>query len=495
MPILDTPWALPLALIDLVAVGLSAWHILLYKRSSASALLWINVVVLLPLVGTLIYVVLGVNRHGKRATIKELHNRTVRQQLSTYSSTLLPPPLRGDSPDDTARQPREADSFPDHLDSFASVLSRLGRYAAVGGNHVGFIDGGDALFEQALAAIADARSFVLIETYIFDCDAVGTRFLDALGAAADRGVQCALLFDAVGSLDLDQSLLDRCRARGVRIHAFDQRSLLRGRFQINLRNHRKILVVDGLAGFTGGTNISARHLAETDEGTRSEDVHVRLRGPAVAQLTAVFAEDWYSTTGEHLDQDLYFPHCGDCGDAVCRVLPSGPDGDHGAFHKLLVAAIHSAGRTLEIVTPYFIPSEAVSLALELAAMRGVEVTIILPERLDHWFVGQATNAYLGPLLDAGVGIHRRPGALLHAKLTVVDGLWGLVGSSNVDPRGYWLNYELNLGIVEPATLATMGAWIAAQRERSMPLDAGAWRKRGVVVRAWENFWALFSPLL
>ena len=495
MPALDPFWTTVLVLFDVLAVLLSGWHILLHKRTSSSALLWLNIVILLPLIGTLLYVAFGVARHGRRATIKELHNLAVRQQLSPLVPSLLPDPLRGDSPEDTRKAPLEADRFPEHLDPFAALLARLGRYRAVDGNRVDFIDGGDAFFDQAIAGIQTARTSVLLETYIFDCDSVGHRFLDALGDAAERGVRCALLYDAVGSLDLDALHLDRARDRGVKIHPFDQRSLLRGRFQLNLRNHRKILVIDGALGFTGGTNVSELHLAETPERTRSEDVHVAVRGPAVTQLSAVFAEDWHSSTGEALAEDLYFPRCAEQGTSVCRVLPSGPDGDYRAFNKLIVAAIHGAGLSLEIVTPYFIPSEAVSLALQVAAMRGVQVTVILPERLDHWFVGQASNSYLGPLLDAGVDIRKRPGAFVHAKVTVVDGLWALVGSSNVDPRGYWLNYELNLGIVGEEDVARISAWVETQRALAVPLDPKAWRMRGLGVQAFENFWALFSPLL
>ena len=495
MPQLDPTWTIALALIDLLAVGLSAWHILLHKRTSSSALLWLNIVILIPLIGTLVYVALGVDRHGRRATIKELHNLTVRKQLSPLAPALLPSPLRGDGPDDTTAEPLEAQLFPDHLDPFAALMARVSRYRAVDGNRLLFLDGGDAFFDQALEEIRNAESFVLLATYIFDCDSVGEQFLEALTDAADRGVQCAVLYDAVGSLNLDVLMLDAARARGVRIHAFDQRSVLRGRFQINLRNHRKILVIDGHTGFTGGTNISERHLAETDQATRSEDVHLALLGPAVAQLTAVFAEDWYSSTGESLAESMYYPACPDCGDAVARVLPSGPDGDYGAYHKLIVAAIHGATESIELVTPYFIPSEAVSMALQVAAMRGVRVTILLPEVLDHWYVGQATNSYLGPLLDAGVDVRKRPGAFLHAKVTVVDGLWALMGSSNIDPRGYWLNYELNIGVVDAPTLTTIDSWVRTQLDLSTSLDPEAWRMRGLGVRAWENLWALFSPLL
>lgn len=492
---LDWEWGLVALAFEVLQILLTSLHILLYKRNTASALLWLGVTIFVPVLGTIIYVAFGVDRHGLRATAKELQNIAAREKLQELGESLSPSPLlASDDPDETCSDPLEADRFPDALDPFATLLARLGRYRAVGGCTVDLLDGGDSFYDAAIEAIEGAKTSVVLETYIFDSDAAGDRFLEALGAAAERGVRCSLLFDAIGSPRISGPGLARARRRGVKVQAFDMRSRLRGRFQVNLRNHRKILVVDGLIGFTGSANISARHLAVADEGSRSEDLHFRVEGPVVAQLSAVFAEDWYSTTGETLTEALYFPMSKATGENVCRVLPSGPDGDYGAFHEVLVAAIHGARRTVRIVTPYFIPSEEVTLALRLAARRGVYVEVVVPRRLDHRFVKWAMNSFLEPLLEVGVRLRRREGAFLHAKVLVVDGVWALIGSSNVDPRSFFLNYELNLGIVGPG-VGHIERWVLEQAKRGDWVNYEEFRRRSVARRAWENFWGLFRPLL
>lgn len=488
-------WALLALAFEVLQIALTSLHILLYKRNTGSALLWLGVTIFLPIVGTIAYVVFGVDRHGERATAKELQNSVAREKLQELGDTLGPSPLlAGDDPDETCSDPLEADRFPDALDPFATLLARVGRYRAVGGCSVKPLDGGDAFYDAAIEAIEAAKTSVVLETYIFDSDAAGERFLDALGAAAERGVRCSLLFDAIGSPRISGPGLARARRRGVAVQAFDMRSRLRGRFQVNLRNHRKILVVDGVVGFTGSANISARHLASAPEDERSEDLHFRVTGPVVAQLSAVFAEDWYSTTGQALTEALYFPAVEPAGQDVCRVLPSGPDGDYGAFHEVLVAAIHGARRTVRIVTPYFIPSEEVTLALRLAARRGVQVEILVPRRLDHRFVKWAMNSFLEPLLEVGVRLRRREGAFLHAKVLVVDGVWALIGSSNVDPRSFFLNYELNLGIVGGG-VGRIERWVIAQGKKGSWVNYEEFQRRSLARRAWENFWGLFRPML
>ena len=490
-----TWWAFVALVCELLGVVLSGVHILLYKRNTSSALLWLTVVIFVPLLGTLAYVALGVDRHGRRATSKELLSIVARERIGALNSELRPSPwLDGDDPDETSSEPLEVGVFPDALDPFGSLLARLGRYRAVADCSIELLDGGDAFYEAAERAIEQASHSVVLETYIFDSDEVGDRLLAAMGAASERGVHCYLLYDAIGSPRIGGSALAQARANGVDVWAFDMRSMLRGRFQINLRNHRKILVVDGEIGFTGGCNISARHLRSAPIEVRSEDVHFRMRGPGVVQLSAVFAEDWYSTTGNALEDALYFPTSEPAGADICRVLPSGPDGDHGAFHELLVAAVHGAQSSVRIVTPYFIPSDEVSLALRVAAKRGVKVTVVLPMRLDHLFVKWASNSFLEPLLRAGVRVLRRPGAFLHGKTMVVDGIWALVGSSNIDPRSFFLNYELNLGVVGPS-VASISAWVDSQEVEAAVVDPTAFANRPLRLQAWENFWGLFRPVL
>ena len=477
-------WAPLVFVFDLAVVTGCGWHVLLSRKSPSATLLWFVMVALLPLLGGLLYVGFGVDRLGKRATFKELMNRDLRGQL--------PPPRRWREEE---LPPIEADVLPAHLDPFATTLANLARYRGVGGNQVTVLTGGDEWYPRALRVIDQAQETVLLQSYIFEADGVGTAFLQALRRAARRGVRCHLLYDAIGSLGLDPLSIADAEADGVHVASFSQRDLLRGRFQINLRNHRKILVVDGRIGFTGGMNITADHADMPGRGVLVDDHHFELRGPVCLQLSAAFAEDWYYARGEKLLDRSYFPDWEPAGDAVCRIVPSGPDGDRGTFHHVVVAAVHSAQERVQIVTPYFLPDEALKTALVLAALRGVQVDVVVPERPDHWIVGWAMGAFIDEQVAAGVRILRRPPPFLHSKLLAVDSCWALVGSGNLDARSFKLNYELCLSIAGEEAVRPIVAAIDAEIACSQVVDPLRWRDRGPIRRAWENFWALWSPLL
>jgi cardiolipin synthase len=475
------PWA---AALDLAVIGGCGWHLLLARKSSSATLLWMVVLAALPVLGGALYIGFGVDRLGRRATFKQLMNRDLRDQL--------PAPRRfreGEA------HPLEADVLPAHLDPFALTLSRLARYPGVGGNRLDVLAGGERFYARALEAIGGAEHTVLLQSYIFEASGIGAEFLKALRAAARRGVRCHLLYDAIGSLGLDAVAIAAASADGVHVASFSQRDLLRGRFQINLRNHRKILVVDGRLGFTGGMNVTDDHVDRPGRGVVAEDHHCELAGPICLQLSAAFAEDWYYARGEKLVDRAYFPDWVEAGEAVCRLLPSGPDGDRGVFHSVVIAAVHSARSRVQIVTPYFLPDEAIQSALVLAALRGVSVEVVVPKQPDHPFVGWAMGAFIDEQVAAGVRILRRPKPFLHSKLLVVDGAWALVGSGNLDARSFWLNYELCLSVAGEAAVAPIAAAIEAEVARSEVVDPRRWRDRGLARRAWENFWALWSPML
>lgn len=478
-------WGAATAILWVALALWAAWHALLHKRLAQSRLLWLFGIGAFPIVGAMVYALIGVDRIGRRATIKELRNQDVRSELSALLEV------------DRAHGelPLEFDGLPDHLDDYARLLARLSRYRAATQNRVDLIDGGDRLFPRLLGAIDAAQSFVVIETYIYDCDAIGTQVLNALRRAAKRGVRCFLLYDAIGSLNLDLVAVSEAQADGVRISPFASRSLLRGRFQINLRNHRKIVVIDGTLGFTGGTNISARHTTRKDVGITSEDCHFEIKGLAVHQLMASFAEDWHYATGEKLVEPTFFPASVPAGDATCRVLPSGPDGDREVWHKTVVAGIHNATGVIRLQSPYFIPDEALVMALTTAAHRGVEVQVLVPARSDHRYVDWAMASFLADLVAAGVQVWRREPPFVHSKLFVLDDVWAAVGSANVDPRSFHLNYELNLGIVGEDTLAQIVTYFEGQLARSEQLSPDWAAARGPITRAWSSFWSLWSPLL
>jgi cardiolipin synthase A/B len=478
-------WGLIATLLWVGMALIGGWHALLHKKRPQAKLLWLVVLAGIPVLGAIAYLVVGIDRIGRRATIKQLRNRAVRAELLPLLTNEVA----------WSEHPREWEELPEHLQDFATLLANLSRYRAVPGNRVTVIRGGDQLYPRILGAIDAARTSVVLETFIFDCDAVGLKVLAALSRAARRGVKCHLLYDAIGSLHMDLLALAEAESAGVRVSPFASRNWLRGRFQVNLRNHRKILVIDGELGFTGGLNITSEHATRRDEGLRIVDYHFEVRGPVVLQLTAAFAEDWHYATGARLIDPLYYPTCAPAGDAVCRVLPSGPDGDAEVWHRTLVAAIHNATGAVHMATPYFIPTEAVTTALVTAALRGVRVELVVPLKSDHRFVDWAMKSFFAELLEVGVVIRRRPAPFLHAKLLVIDGVWACVGSANVDPRSFNLNYELNLGITGVEAVAGIDAAFATEWEASLPLEREVWERRGVVRRAWHEFWALWSPLL
>ena len=476
---------------SLGALGVVLWfttsafasvHILLNRREPTSAVLWLAIVALLPVAGPGLYVLVGHSRIGRRARVRLGRRALIRPQVREN----LEDPRRGSG--------LEGAELGGQLEGLASVLSALGRFPARAGNKVVPLRDGDEAFPEMLAAIGQAERSVLLQSYIFDTDEVGLTFLDALAAAAARGVRCHVLYDAIGSLDIDAQAIAAAEASGVVVRSFAPRDWLAGRFQINLRNHRKLMVVDGSVGFIGGVNISARHRTDPSGRLDSVDRHFLVLGPVVPSLSASFVEDWHFATGEALLGERYFGSPEARGDDVCRVVPSGPDEEHEVHHSLLLTAIHEARRTIQISSPSFLPERPLSAALRIAALRGVEVQVVVPEKTDHPYTGWAMEAYYDDLLDAGVAIRRRGGPFLHAKLAVFDRQWAFLGSGNFDPRSFRLNFELNLSVVGPSVEAIQESW-AALWSGAVPLDRQARRARPPWRRAWENFWALWSPLL
>ena len=462
----------------------AAWHVLLRKQRPVSAVLWLIATLALPLAGPLLYLGFGITRVGWRPEVVLEKGRAARLAIAPLVAEETHWVLRGDP------QPHLGE-----LASLHTVLDRLVRFPQLRGNSLSPLRGWDQCFGEMLAAIDAAERFVLLQSYIFNTDAVGRRFLDALSRSAARGVDCRVLFDPVGSMAQDSVPLQRAVAAGVELRPLASRSWLRGRFQINLRNHRKILVVDGRRGFTGGVNISSAHEASAGEPPDARDYHFAVAGPVVQQLTATFLEDWLHATGRLLVDAGWFPPAAQAGDAVLRAIPSGPDADHEIWLRTLLAALGTARRRLRIATPYFVPGNSLHDALALAALRGVRVQVLVPERCDHFFVHWASQAHLDPLLEAGVEIAARPAPFLHAKLLIVDEGWASVGSANIDNRSLRLNYEFNLGVASRAEVATIGQLFDHEWAASRPLDLQERRLRGPAIRAWENLWALWSPLL
>lgn len=326
------------------------------------------------------------------------------------------------------------------------------------GNKVTLLFDGPDTLTAMIAAIEQAKSTINFETYIFDQDQLGLRFADLLIEKQRSGVQVNIIYDSVGSIGTPTEFFDRMRAAGIKLIEFNPVNPLKrfGRWQLNHRDHRKILVVDGKIGFTGGVNISAAYanssMFRAKRRTSTDtigwrDTHVQIEGPAVASLQLLFLQTWSTQHAGDLPDLDYFPKLAAAGDKTVHALGTQPDGDY-SLYKAYILAIQQARKSIHITTPYFTPDRQLVDALVAAARRGVDVTIILPGVSDIGLMYHAGQSFYTQLLSAGVRIYQLQIAVLHAKTAVIDGSWSTVGSANMDIRSFLHNYEANVIVID-----------------------------------------------
>ncbi len=430
-------------LIPVIHVGLATWvavHALLHKRDTSAAVGWIGIAWLSPVVGSVLYFLFGINRVQRRAS--RLSQRRPARQAQR-------PPARHHGRDD-------------HLAPLERLVRSITGRPAEAGNDVIPFHNGDEAYPAMLEAIEGAQRTVALSSYIFRGDAAGYGFVDALVLAHRRGVGVKILIDGIGGGYFISPARSRLRQAGVDVRRFLHSPLPWRMPFLNLRNHRKILVVDGSTAFVGGLNIGQENVLSSRPRHPVRDVHFRMRGPVVAQITEIFADDWLFTTGEQLSGPDWFPPLAAAGDATARAITSGPDEDFGKTELVILQAIACARRTVKIMTPYFLPDEDVVTALALAAMRGVEVDVVVPGRTNHRLVDWALGANAAPLVRAGVRIWRGPPPFNHSKLMTVDGLWCLLGSANWDVRSFRLNFEVDVEIYGSSLVQKIDAALLSQ---------------------------------
>ena len=411
---------------DLLAALLASAHALLNKRDSRAATLWLGIIWFVPVLGAILYLSLGVNRIRRRAVKLGVHK--------TFSRDV--PENLGEPEHDGA----------EHLKHIARVVSRVAAQPLTAGNKIEPLINGDAAFPAMLDAIESAKKSVSLCTYIFDNDASGQKFVAALERAVQRGVAVRLLVDAAGTRYSFPPITWKLRRTKIPFARFLPASLFTPWrvATINLRNHRKSLVVDGQIGFTGGINIRHGNVLADRPKSPVQDLHFRVEGPVTGELQEAFANDWAFTTGEILDGEIWFPELKESGDVIARVIPDGPDADFENARWTLLAALAEAQASVKIVTPYFLPDDALTTALNLASLRGVRVEIILPAKNNLPFVHWASRAHWWQALERGCRIWLTPPPFDHSKLMIVDGHWVLLGSANWDARSLRLNFELNV---------------------------------------------------
>jgi len=426
-----------------VAASIAATvHAAMTKHDVRAAIGWVGVVLFSPLFGALLYFVAGINRIR-------------RERVSQQRDEAIP------APDGPAPGFEAADIVPCTAPQFASLKilgDRISRFPMVRGNAIRPLAGGDDAYPAMLEAIRGARRSIALQSYIFDNDPVGREIARALIDARERGVQVRVLIDSIGSKYSRPPIVRMLNRGGVTTALFMANVLLGWRLAYaNLRSHRKLLILDGHTGFTGGMNIRAGFTTACAGEDAARDTHFRMEGPIVSQLMSSFRHDWEFTTGEHLEGETWFPPPRACGhgDVPARCVPSGPDRSIGSTHDMLLGALAVAQRHVRIQSPYFLPDQPLIGALATAARRGVTVDIVIPGTNNLKLVNCAMYAQLDQVVRTGCRVWRAAGPFDHSKLMTVDGAWSYVGSSNLDPRSLRLNFELDVEICDRGT----AAWI------------------------------------
>ncbi len=474
---LDKFWPHFAAGFDVLACLLASGHALLQKRDTRAATIWLVVIWALPALGPLLYLALGVNRIRRRAI-----------QLGIHKTLSRPVPENLGEPEHDGAE---------HLKHIARVVSHIATQPLTAGNKIEPLVNGDAAFPAMRAAIESAKTSITLATYIFDNDASGGEFVGALARAVQRGVAVRVLIDAAGTRYSWPPITFKLRRAKIPFAKFLPASLFTPWrvATINLRNHRKSLVVDGRIAFTGGMNLRHGNVLAEKPPHPVQDLHFRVTGPVVTELQEAFANDWAFTTEEILDGESWFPETKESGDIIARVIPDGPDADFENARWTLLAALAEAQTSVKIVTPYFLPDNALVTALNLAALRGVRVDIILPAKNNLPFVHWASRALWWQVLQRGCHLWLTPPPFDHSKLMIVDGHWVLFGSANWDARSLRLNFELNVEGYSRAFAAEMEKIIAQKISAARAVTLAEVDDRPLPAKLRDALARLFSPYL
>jgi cardiolipin synthase len=475
-------WPHILFVISGLASAAAAIHAAMTKHDVRAAIGWVAVVLFSPLVGAGFYLVAGINRIRKQRVSQQRSHTTIPQEV--IHRLLV---------DDVASVSGA------QFSALKTLGDRVSDFKLLGSNSIRLLDGGDETYPAMLEAIKGAQRSIALQSYIFDHDEVGVELAQALIDARARGVAVRVLIDAVGAKYSRPPIVHMLEKGGVQTARFMRPVIGVRLVYANLRSHRKLLVIDGTHGFTGGMNIRAGFVTAIAKENVTRDTHFQVGGPVLYQLMINFAHDWQFTTQEKLSGPEWFSTSTadfiEKGGVPLRCVPSGPDSTLESTHDMLLGALSVAQRHVRIQSPYFLPDVSLVAALATAARRGVLVDIVIPGANNLKLVNAAMMAQIDQLILTGCRVWRSSGTFDHSKLFTVDGGWSYVGSSNLDPRSLRLNFELDLEVYDRALAQQLDARIDATISSAERITIRSLMRRPFLLRLRDKIVWLASPYL
>lgn len=452
---------------------LAALHAVLSVRTAQGTIAWVLSLLLLPELTLLPYLVFGRSRFAGYIAARRQENQQMLRAAHAQGWPLAP-----------AGEVAVA-GLP--------ALAQLTGMHCRSGNQVRLLINGEASFAAMLQAISGARELVLVQFFIIRDDSLGQRLQQLLLERAAAGVRVYLLFDGVGSHDLPTAYIRRLRAGGVQAHGFKAQQGLNNRFQLNFRNHRKIVVVDGEVGFLGGLNVGIEYLGQKPPLAPWRDTHVEVRGPALVDLQLTFSEDWYWATQQL--PELRLKPLQRSGNMHCQVIAGGPADRMETTQLFFLEAINRAQQRIWITSPYLVPDEAIGAALRLAVLRGVDVRVLLPARPDHRVVFAASSLYAYNAVAHGIAVYRYLPGFMHQKVLLIDHELAAIGSANLDNRSLRLNFEVMLLTVDRGFASSVEQMLTADFALSRQIGIAEGSQVGWLPRLWMRLTLLFAPIL
>lgn len=444
------------------------------NRNPVKTISWVLILLLLPLVGLFFYYFFGEDNRKKRLISHKTHKKLQRTQKEYAETEML--------------------GLPHKYEGLVTLLNSEEYASLFSGSDVLFYRTGEEKFAALFDAIQNAQETIHIQYYIFMDDKLGKSLGELLKRKAQEGLEVRLIYDDVGSWKVKRKFFDDLLAHGVQVQSFLKVKFRWLTSRVNYRNHRKVVVIDGRIGFMGGMNVADRYVDGVSFG-EWRDSHVKIEGLAVAGLQTGFLIDWYSSRGELLTDAKYYPQLEAKGNCLMQLVMSGPVGQYKMIHNGIIQAISIAEKSVLIQTPYFIPTDTMMLAIQLAAMRGVDVKLMVPKKSDTTFVHVASMSFLTEVIDAGVDVYLFDIGFLHSKLIVIDDDLTITGSANMDIRSFEHNFEINAFVYDKATCSVAKEIFFNDVKNSKKVDIKEWEKRGRQTRFNESVMRLFSPLL